>query len=185
MLDALSKRMKEHETYSSSAATMEQTLKQELSKLAGERQRLATRERNIIEVEKSLSTALEAGGFDWEPTTEAKEGAAPPPAKERPPAPEPPKTTAPPPPPVKKESYDREFEKAVAAATRVSKADAIDKMNRALEAAKQARDAGQDVTEVRKILKQARTAFEAQDWDEAAKLSDDILTRLSATTTVH
>jgi chromosome segregation ATPase len=184
-LDALSKRMREQETYTSAAAAMEQTLKQELAKLGSERQRLAAKERNLTEVEKSLSNALEAGGIDWETTpADLKETAVLSPAKDRPPVPEPPKY-APPPPPKQKESLEREFERAVAAATKVSKADAIDKMNRALEAAKQARDAGLDVTEVRRILKQARTAFEAQNWDEAAKLSDDILGKLGTDSTTH
>jgi len=39
---------------------------------------------------------------------------------------------------------------------------------------------GQDVTEIRRVLKQARTAFEAGNFDEAVKLSDQILEMLSA-----
>ncbi len=176
-LEALTKRMRDQEAHSTAATSMEQTLKQELAKLSSERQRLAAKERSILEVEKSLSIALESGGIDWEAATVqgTKDAAAPAAPKERPPAPEPPKVALPPPPAKPKDAIDKEFEKAVAAAARVSKTDAIDKMNRALEVAKQARDAGHDVTEVRRILKQARTAFEAQDWDEAARLSDQIL----------
>ena len=63
----------------------------------------------------------------------------------------------------------------------MGKTDAIDRMNKALEVAKRARDNGQDVTEVRKILKNARTAFENQNWEEAVKLSEQIVGMLEST----
>ncbi len=67
----------------------------------------------------------------------------------------------------------------VAPPARVGKAEAIEKANMALTAAKRARAAGVDVTEIREILREARTAFEAKNWEEAARLSDEILRRLA------
>ena len=51
-------------------------------------------------------------------------------------------------------------------------------MTKALETAKKARDAGRNVSEIRKTLKQARAAFEAGDYDTAARLADEILRNL-------
>jgi len=56
-------------------------------------------------------------------------------------------------------------------------------MNKALEVAKRARDTGQDVAEVRRILKQARTAFENANWEEAVRLSGQILDMLASSPT--
>ncbi len=69
---------------------------------------------------------------------------------------------------------------AAAAPLGVSKTTAIDKMNRALDAAKRARDARIDVTAARAMLKEARSAFEAQRWAEAARISDDIIRQLES-----
>src|SRR3990170_469032 len=182
LMETFNKRMKEQEGQFTNLSTMEQTLKSELEKLAKERARLVVKERNILEVERSLASALEATGIEWEPAGEAPAKASPPPppraAGERPPAPEPARGAPPPPPPKQKETLEQEFEKVVAGSGKATKADAIDRMNRALEIAKRARDAGHDVTEVRRILKAARTAFEGQDWEEAVRLSDQILERL-------
>lgn len=54
-------------------------------------------------------------------------------------------------------------------------------MTRALETAKRARDTGRNVSEIRKTLKQARSAFEAGAYDTAVKLADEILKDLEAT----
>jgi ribosomal protein S20 len=64
--------------------------------------------------------------------------------------------------------------------TRVSRTEALDRMTKALETAKKARDAGRNVSEIRKSLKQARAAFEAGDYDTAAKLAEEILRDLEA-----
>ena len=53
-------------------------------------------------------------------------------------------------------------------------------MTRALETAKRARDAGRNVSEIRKALKQARAAFESGDYDTSARLADEILKELEA-----
>ena len=177
LMEALTRRMRDQESNTAALSAMEMTLKEELEKLAGERQRLVAKERNLLEAEKSLASVLEASGIEWETTA--------PPSKpypmERPPAPEP-RGAPPPPPPKHKETLEQEFERVVAAGNpRMGKSDAIDRMNKALEVAKRARDAGQDVTDVRKILKNARTAFENQNWEEAVRLSEQIVEMLAST----
>src|SRR3989304_1356962 len=176
LMETFNKRMKEQEGQFTNLSTMEQTLKSELEKLAKERARLVVKERNILEVERSLASAFEASGIEWEPAGESPAEASPPPPPRA--AGGRPRGPPPPPPPKQKETLEQEFEKVVAGSGKATKADAIDRMNRALEIAKRARDAGQDVTEVRRILKAARTAFEGQDWEEAVRLSDQILERL-------
>ena len=180
-IETLTKRMREQEAGTASLLQMEQTLKEELEKLASERQRLVAKERNLIDAEKSLATVLEASGIEWdtpaEPPKETRGSSRAPP--ERPP--EPTRSAPPPPPPKHREVMEQEFEKVVAAGSKLGKSDAIDRMNRALEIAKRARDGGQDVTEVRRILKQARTAFENSNWEEAVRLSEQILEMLAST----
>jgi len=63
---------------------------------------------------------------------------------------------------------------------RVSRADALEHMTKALETAKRARDVGRNVSEIRKTLKQARAAFEGGDYETATRLARDILRDLEA-----
>ena len=63
---------------------------------------------------------------------------------------------------------------------RISRTEALDRMTKALETAKKARDSGRNVSEIRKTLKHARAAFEAGDYDTAAKLAEEILRDLEA-----
>ncbi len=59
-----------------------------------------------------------------------------------------------------------------------TRTEALDRMSRALEAAKHARDRGADVREARVALREARAAFEAGNYAAAAARADDILRRL-------
>jgi len=174
---------------------LEKQLRAELEFLGGERTRLVTKEKSIVEVERYLASALEAAGVEL-PSLEAP--VAPKPVErthekvpERPVAlsPEPPKVEVAPPPstPKRKESIDEDFEKAVEThpTPRTTKNDAVERMTKALEVAKRARDSGQDVTEVRRILKQARAAFDAGNYDEAVKESDRILDMLRLAPVAH
>lgn len=172
---------------------LQDTLKGELHRIAAEREKLAHKERSLIEAEKYLAAVLEASGIE---ITQARdEGAAPPPppaGEPRPPRPTatPPRpTTTPPPPPAPAPSSrsgeslrDEIFEEESGgeARPRVSRADALERMTKALETAKKARDQGRNVSEIRKTLKQARAAFEGGDYDTASRLADDILRALEA-----
>jgi threonine dehydratase len=59
-----------------------------------------------------------------------------------------------------------------------SRSATLDRMTQALEMAKQARDRGVDVKELRKTLKFARAAFEAGDYATAMQLADRIIEQL-------
>jgi len=179
--------MREQEAGTAAMVSMHQTLKEEMSQIASERHRLVGKERNLIDAERSLASVLEASGIEWEPPADMpmQELQSPPkPAlPERPP--EPARMAPPPPPPTppKQREPEPEFEKLASSGTKVGKSEAIEKMNKALEVAKRARDTGQDVAEVRRILKQARTAFENANWEEAVRLSGQILDMLASSPT--
>lgn len=57
----------------------------------------------------------------------------------------------------------------------VSRADALERMTRSLEIAKQARDRGLDIKEARRLLKHARSAFERGEYAAAAWFADQLM----------
>src|SRR5256885_8833663 len=59
--------------------------------------------------------------------------------------------------------------------TGAERAAALSRMVAALEAAKKARDSGQNVQQVRGMLKAARSAFEKGDYETAARFADQVL----------
>jgi predicted lipid-binding transport protein (Tim44 family) len=154
-----------------------------LVRIAGERERLASKERSLVEAEKYLAAALEASGIEMSPVEEIK--APPPPPASEPRAPKPP-TVAPSPPPVRvadpyrEDIFEEEGRDAPEAKAKISRADALERMTRALETAKRARDQGRNVSEIRKALKQARAAFESGDYETASRLAEEILRELEA-----
>jgi|GEM_PF-7124221 len=155
---------------------LQSQLKEELGRLGAERERLARKERSLMEAEETLSAAMEASGIDFPtesshlppPPVDVPRPAPPPPvpvpAYEAPRAP--PEVYAPPPEPAPR--------------PKASKAEALGRMTRALETAKRARDTGRNVSEIRKALKLARGAFEAGDYEGAIRLADEILKELEA-----
>ena len=150
-------------------------MKGELSRLALEREKLAQKEKSLIEAEKYLAAALEASGIEV--------GVEPPTTRAPPPPPAPPVSLPPPAPSLPPKSevlHDEMMEEEVATKPRTSRNEALDRMTKALETAKRARDSGRNVSEIRKTLKQARAAFEAGDYDMAARLADEILKELEA-----
>src|SRR6266568_477608 len=158
-------RQKESAVQHESFVGLQTTLRDELNALASEREKLAMKERSLLEAEKYLAAALEATGIDM--VTEETEVRAPPP----PPAAE----ARPPRPPMAtqastvmaaspSETLRHELlEEEEGDKPKVSRADALEKMTRALETAKKARDSGKNVSDIRKALKQARAAFESGD----------------------
>src|SRR2546422_724795 len=169
-------RQKESAAQHDSFVDLQTTLKEELISLASEREKLAVKEKSLLEAEKYITAALEASGIEVpdEPETRAP---PPPPASAtemRPPRP--PATQAQPPAPPMEPLRDEIFEEEPSEAKpRVSRADALERMTKALETAKRARDTGRNVSEIRKVLKQARAAFEGGDYETATRLATDIL----------
>src|SRR5438552_127216 len=172
-------RQKESAVQHDSFVDLQTTLKEELISLASEREKLAVKEKSLLEAEKYITAALEASGIEIPMETESN---SPPPA----PAPEirpprPPAAQAPPPAPPMEPMRDEIFEEESSEAKpRVSRADALERMTKALETAKRVRDTGRNVSEIRKVLKQARAAFEGGDYETATRLASDILRDLEA-----
>jgi hypothetical protein len=179
-------RQKESTAQHESFVELQDTLKQELNRLATEREKLAHKERSLIEAEKYLAAALEASGVDMGPQAETVEKTLPPPpaSEPRPPKPAARPLLPPPAPSIRTGESLRdeifEEESSGEARHRVSRADALERMTKALETAKKARDQGRNVSEIRKVLKQARAAFEGGDYDTASRLAEEILRELEA-----
>src|SRR5256885_206441 len=160
---------------------LQTTLKDELYPLAWEREKLAVKEKSLLEAQKYISAALEPSGIEIPEDPETKAPPPPPTAEMRPPRP--PGAQAPPPAPAHpmEPLRDEIFEEEPSEAKpRVSRADALEHMTKALETAKRARDVGRNVSEIRKTLKQARAAFEGGDYETATRLARDILRDLEA-----
>ncbi|HEX9341393.1 MAG TPA: hypothetical protein VF992_09565 [Thermoplasmata archaeon] len=169
-------RQKESDAQHDAFVEVQSMLRQELTELASQREMLATKEKSLLDAEKYLAAALEAGGLDL-PTEPETKAPPPPPVVAMPPRPP---TSAPTPPTPPSETLRHEFleEDEGGDKPKVSRADALERMTRALETAKRARDTGRNVSEIRKALKQARAAFESGDYDTASRLADDILREL-------
>jgi hypothetical protein len=165
---------------------LQDTLKEELTRLATERERLAQKERGLVDAEKYIAAALEAGGIEMAPEDVVRAIPPSPPAPVEEPwsPPKPPATPPPPPPTIRTGGSVRDeiFEEQAASESkpRVSRADALERMTKALETAKRARDSGRNVGEIRKALKLARSAFEGGDYDTASRLAEEILREIEA-----
>src|SRR2546421_1257842 len=167
----------QHESF----VELQETFRQDLLRLASERERLAGKEKSLVEAEKYLAAALEASGMEIDTPPEIEVKAPPPPPTTEPRAPKPPIATPTPSSRVTESFRDEIFEEEHnESRPKVSRADALERMTRALETAKKARDLGRNVSEIRKVLKQARAAFESGDYDTASRLAEEILRELEA-----
>jgi len=172
-------RQKESAVQHDSFVDLQTTLKEELISLASEREKLAVKEKSLLEAEKYITAALEASGIEIPMETESNN--PPPPLAPEIRPPRPPAAQAPPPAPPMEPLRDEIFEEESSEAKpRVSRADALERMTKALETAKRVRDTGRNVSEIRKVLKQARAAFEGGDYETATRLASDILRDLEA-----
>ena len=170
-------RQKESVAQHDSFVELQNSLKGELTGLASEREKLAQKEKSLIEAEKYLAAALEASGIDVNVEPPARVPPPPPPAA--PPVAPPPVPAPAPRAEAQKDELMEDLPPAEAK-PRISRTEALDRMTKALETAKKARDSGRNVSEIRKTLKHARAAFEAGDYDTAAKLAEEILRDLEA-----
>ena len=176
-------RQRESAAQHESFVELQDTLRQELLRLADERERLAGKEKSLVEAEKYLAAALEASGIEFMQPEEVK--APPPPPASEPRAPKPP-TGAPSPGPMRpaepfrEDIFEEEGREPPESKHKVSRADALERMTRALETAKRARDQGRNVSDIRKSLKQARAAFESGDYETASRLAEEILREIEA-----
>src|SRR2546422_136609 len=127
-------RQKESAAQHDSFVELQTTLKDELYHLASEREKLAVKEKSLLEAEKYISAALEASGIEIPEEPETKAPPPPPTAETRPPRP--PAAQAPPPAPAHpmEPLRDEIFEEEPSETKpRVSRADALEHMTKALE----------------------------------------------------
>jgi hypothetical protein len=152
--------------------------------LLGELETLKAKETSLVEAENFLASALEIErgmSQDPAPVTPAPP-AMEPPAPEPTPTPEPPApTVAPPEAPAAPVPVQVEEELPPSEPKgRATKGEATERLSKAVETWKRARDAGWKVTDIRKTVKSARDAIEGGDYDRAVRLSVEILEQLEA-----
>src|SRR5205807_2238714 len=136
--------------------------------------KLAKREEELIKLQNERLHALEGREREMLKISEEMKAPPPPPTTE-PRAPKPPIAALTPPNRAAESFRDEIFEEEHnESRPKVSRADALERMTRALETAKKARDLGRNVSEIRKVLKQARAAFESGDYDTASRLAEEI-----------
>lgn len=166
-----------------SLAVLKDAFKDELNRLLAEHEALATKEKSILEAEKYLASALQAAEVDFKeeempavppPATAPPEPIAPPPAAQPTPILEPVAT------PVVAPAQE-EIPQETETKPRATKAEAMERLARAVEAWKRARDSGWKVGDIRKTVKSARDALEAGDYESAFRLATEILDQLQAT----
>src|SRR6266550_380515 len=154
-----------------SLAHLESVFEGETDRLAAERQELAAKEESLLEAQRYLATVIEAADVG---PREAQRP-SPPPADE-PPAP----TNSPPPPmsigaPTAPEPVEPENTPEPEARPAVTRAEAMDRLTRAIEAWKRARDNGRNVGELRNTLKLAKDALQAEKYESAIRLATEVL----------
>ncbi len=169
-----------------SLAAVRAGLKGELERLLDEHERLSAKEKNILDAEEALAQALQLEGFDLPqspaPAASSAAQAAPEPVA-APAAPEPAPEPAPQPAPAAAPAVtvQEDLPPEPEAKPRLTKGEATDRLARAVEAWKRARDSGWKVTDIRKTVKAARDAIEAGDYERASRCAAEILEQLQAT----
>ncbi len=164
-----------------SLAHLESVFKGETDRLAAERQELAVKEESLLEAQRYLATVIEAADVG----PREADRPSPPPADE-PPAP----TESPPPPmsivaPTAPEPVEPENTPEPEARPAVTRAEAMDRLTRAIEAWKRARDNGRNVGEMRNTLKLAKDALQADKYESVFRLATEVLDDLQSVVIVR
>jgi len=169
------------------------SLEDEINRMLAEHETLTTKEKSILEAEKYLASALQIEGLDGgeQPAPEAPPAAPVVPVAPEPPAPAPepqpaaPAEPTPQPEPVAVQvnvPVEEEMPPVVEAKPRPTKGEATERLAKAVEAWKRARDSGWKVTDIRKTVKFARDAIENGDYERAILFAGEILEQLQAAT---
>jgi chromosome segregation ATPase len=164
-----------------SLVELQTSLRDELSQLVAEREKLQAKEKSLLEAQSYLAAALESAGIapPEEPVATYETSQEPP--TEEAPAQEPsgvPPDPAEAPPAVAVEVHEEPLEPVVK--RKVTRAEALNRLTKAVETWKRARDAGQDVAELRKTLLHARAVLDAGDFEAAHRIANETLERLQA-----
>jgi len=170
IIGELHTRQKESAQQHASLEEFQIALRDELSQLVAEREKLEAKEKSLLEAQSYLASALETA--DIAPQEEHVPAPTPAPAQEPPQPPEPPES----PPAVEYEVHEEPVSKP-----KVTKSEALNHLTRAVEGWKRARDAGRDVGNMRKTLLHARDVLDAGDYEAALRIATEVLERLQAT----
>ncbi len=163
-----------------SLAHFETLFKDETDRLAAQRRELAVKEESLREAQRYLATIIETS--DSGPRD--KEQAIPT-AEYEPPTPAEPPQLSPPVAPLRPEPVEPEETREPEAEPAVTKTEALDRLTRAIEAWKRARDGGKDVGDMRSRLKLAKDAVQAGKYDKAIRLATEVLEELHAAVIVR
>jgi len=164
-------RQKQSAQMHQSLADLHEVFKDETARLAAHREELAAKERSLIVAQKYLSTVLEATEpepNEANPPTRSheREPPAPPEASQTPTAIEIPNRP------------ERDVVHEPDAKPAVTKAEALERLTRAIEASKRARDAGRNLGDIRNALKMAKSELDSGNYENAAQIADEILDEL-------
>jgi hypothetical protein len=161
--------------------TLKDAFKDELNRLLAEQEKLAAKEKSLLEAERYLATTLNLEEASEEeiapPVAEPTMAEAPPPPAPAPPVPSEPEPV---PEPIKEEVIE-----AAKPRPPVTKAEAMEQLGKAVEAWKRARAAGWKVGDIRDSIKAARDAVGAGDYESAVRLATEILEALQAAPNVR
>src|SRR2546427_9019835 len=152
-----------------SLAHLESVFKDETDRLAAKRDELAAKEESLLEAQRYLATVIEAADVG------AREAERP----SRPPADEPPAATESPSPPMPivastgPEAVEVQNTPEPEARPAITRAEAMDRLTRAIEAWKRARDNGRNVGEMGSKLKLAEDAPPASKYENAIRLATE------------
>jgi len=170
--EEMNARQKESGQQHDSLAELQNAFRDELRRLVAEREKLEEKEKSVFEAQSYLATALEAAGI------EVPDGLVPMPvpvpAQEPPESPQPQPPEAPP-------AVEYVAHEETEATPKVTKAEALNLLTRAIETWKRARDAGSNVGDMKKILLHAKNALESGDYQTALRLANEVLQQAHTT----
>jgi DNA repair exonuclease SbcCD ATPase subunit len=160
-----------------SLAALKDEFKDELDRMLAEHEALATKEKSVREAEKYLASALQIAEGDHD-EEQAPLGSLPALAPVEPVAPSvvPESLETP-----TAEPVQEDIPEEIEVKPQATKAEAMERLARAVEAWKSARDAGWKVGDIRKAVRVARDAVDAGDYEEGIRLAMEILDQLQVT----
>ena len=178
--EQLHARAKESVELHQSLAQLEAVFKDETDRIAAQRQELAVKEQSLLEAQRYLATIIETADIGPKESGQP----APPPAEEPPTPPESPQPPVSIAPRTRPEPLEPEARRESEPKPAITKAEAMDRLTRAIEAWKRARDGGRNVADLRNTLKLAKDALQAGKYESAIHLATEVLEELQTAVVV-
>ncbi|MGQ0797039.1 MAG: hypothetical protein ACT4OI_04130 [Methanobacteriota archaeon] len=168
-------RQRESVQQTASLAELQNGLRDELNRLVAEREKLEEKEKSLLEAQSYLTSALETADIAHQDGHVS--APVPPPV----PAPVPDQEASEPPaPPETPPAVEYEAPEETVAKPKPTKSEALNRLTKAVESWKRARDAGWDVGDMRKTLMRAKEMLEAGDYETALRVANEMLQKLQA-----